>query len=202
MRIEKSLYTGSGIYRDVHLITANPVHIDLWGVYYTAHGISSKKATLDVKTTVQNHEAGQVDVTVKHQLVNANGKVVVTGGDNMQIAENSQSTASVQLAVNNPTLWGLEQPHLYRLKTTILKKDKIVDENMTHVGIRSLGFDADTGFSLNGKFLKIKGVCLHHDAGVLGSAVPKEVWRDRVLKLKEIGCNGIRMGHNPQATDV
>ncbi len=195
-------YTGSGIYRDVHLITANPVHINLWGVYYTAHGISSKKATLDVKTTIQNYESGQVAVTVKHQLLDANGKIVSTGGDTIQVTAGSKGQASVQLTVNNPILWDLGQPYLYRLKTTILKNNKIVDENTTNVGIRSLGFDANKGFSLNGKMLKIKGVCLHHDAGVLGSAVPKEVWHERLLKLKETGCNGIRMSHNPQATDL
>ena len=101
-----------------------------------------------------------------------------------------------------PKLWSLENPYLYTIKTTLSKGGKVIDQTETQAGIRSLTFDPNKGFALNGKLMKVKGVCIHHDAGCLGVAVPKEVWRRRLLQLKEIGCNAVRMSHNPQATCV
>jgi len=96
----------------------------------------------------------------------------------------------------------LEHPNLYTLKTTVFRNGKVIDETSTITGFRTFTFDHDKGFALNGKWMKMKGVCLHHDAGVLGSAVPKEVWKSRLLTLKEIGVNAIRTTHNPQAPDL
>ena len=195
-------YTGSGIYRDAHLVTASPIHIGLWGVGYTATLINSQMATVDIATNIENHEASEASIHVTHQLIDPGGMSVSTQSKTISVAANAPNTVAMQLEVNNPKLWGLEQPNLYTLKTTLEKDGKVVDENTTKVGIRSLTFDANRGFALNGHWLKIKGVCLHHDAGVLGAAVPKQVWHDRLVKLKEIGCNGIRTSHNPQATDL
>lgn len=118
------------------------------------------------------------------------------------MAKDSSGVSKQDLSVAEPKLWSLKEPNLYTLKTTVSMDGQLVDESATRVGIRTLMFDPDQGFALNEEWMKVKGVCLHHDAGVLGSAVPKAVWRARLLKLKEIGCNGIRMSHNPQATDL
>lgn len=106
------------------------------------------------------------------------------------------------ITVQNPELWDLNSPHLYRLETTLLHNNKPLDQTDTRVGIRSIRFDPNQGFSLNGKSLKLKGICMHHDAGCLGAAVDREVWRRRLIQLKSLGCNAIRTSHNPQATCV
>ena len=109
---------------------------------------------------------------------------------------------STSLTLNNPRLWSIEDPNLYTLKTTVLKGKETIDASITTTGFRNFTFDADKGFALNGEWMKMKGVCIHHDAGVLGAAVPREVWKRRLLNLKEIGVNAIRTSHNPQAPDL
>jgi hypothetical protein len=101
--------------------------------------------------------------------------------------------------VSRPVLWSMDNPYLYALKTQVYMGGKLIDKAQVAVGIREFGFDANKGFSINGKPMKVKGVCLHHDAGCLGSAVPREVWERRLLTLKSLGCNAIRTSHNPQA---
>ncbi|WP_146524310.1 glycoside hydrolase family 2 TIM barrel-domain containing protein [Novipirellula artificiosorum] len=197
-------YTGSGIYRDVFLVTANPVHIGLWGIYYTASVTgdleTGQTATIDVETKIENHTGASVTVQVAHELRDPSGQTVATSSQTIEVEAGDDSQQ--QLTVKNPQLWEIASPDLYQLHTSVLSDGTKIDESTTSVGIRSLTFDPDKGFALNGKWTKIKGVCLHHDAGVLGAAVPKQVWRDRLLRLKEIGCNGIRTSHNPQATDL
>ncbi|MCD8186346.1 MAG: DUF4982 domain-containing protein, partial [Rikenellaceae bacterium] len=101
-----------------------------------------------------------------------------------------------------PECWSIDHPFLYTLRTTLLQSDRVIDRSEIKTGFRTLTFDPDRGFALNGEWIKMKGVCLHHDAGVLGAAVPKEVWRRRLSTLKEIGCNAIRTSHNPQSPDL
>ncbi|HNW55362.1 MAG TPA: glycoside hydrolase family 2 TIM barrel-domain containing protein, partial [Bacteroidales bacterium] len=98
--------------------------------------------------------------------------------------------------------WSLEQPNLYTLRTIIKQDGKIIDQNEQQIGLRALTFDANKGFALNGVWTKVKGVCIHHDAGCLGAAVPREVWKRRLINLKAMGCNAIRLSHNPQAPEV
>ena len=206
VRVDHSLdadsrwYTGSGIYRPVRLITADPVHIGLWGVYYTTEVDKLGQARIHVETTIRNDGTNTASGEVKHELCDMNGSAVAVVDQQITVSKNSAETAKQQLSIDNPKLWNLKEPNLYLLKTTVTMNEQVVDESATRVGIRTLTFDPDKGFALNGEWMKIKGVCLHHDAGVLGAAVPKEVWRERLLKLKEIGCNAIRMSHNPQTT--
>ncbi len=206
VRVDHSLdadsrwYTGSGIYRPVHLVTANPVHLEPWGVYYTAKVGSDGAARLHVEAAVENHWKQNAEVVVVHELQDADRAVVARTSKKQRIPKNGTKTLSQELKVDEPRLWNLDTPNLYTLKTAVIMKGLVVDQSTVQVGIRSLTFDPDKGFALNGEWMKVKGVCLHHDAGVLGAAVPREVWRERLLKLKQIGCNGIRMSHNPQAT--
>jgi len=194
-------YTGSGIYRDVYLISANPVHIDQWGVNYQT-AVTDGKAVVTVNTSVRNTKAKATNVTVTQQIINKENKVVATKTGSLKLDAQGLATVSQQLDVVNPLLWSIETPNLYQLKTVVSEKGKVIDQTVTNLGIRTLKFDPNKGFALNGEFMKVKGVCVHHDAGCLGSAVPKEVWRRRLEALKSIGCNAIRTSHNPQAPEL
>ncbi|MFA6831117.1 MAG: sugar-binding domain-containing protein [Bacteroidaceae bacterium] len=195
-------YTGSGIYRDVHLVYANPVHINLWGVHYTTKVDSKNKALLSVQTEIVNKANKKVQVKVSHKVYDASGKQVASGSYSQPVATQGLSTQQKDLSILNPILWDLKNPYLYTIKTVVSIDGQIVDQSETKIGVRTLTFDSNHGFALNGHSMKIKGVCIHHDAGCLGSAVPRDVWRRRLLQLKEIGCNAIRLSHNPQAECV
>ena len=195
-------YTGSGIYRNVWLITANPVHIAQWGVFYRTKSMDKTKAVLTVDTEIENGSDAKADLTVIQQLLDANGKEIAKSSKKISLPAKNNGKTTSDLNVAKPLLWSVKTPNLYQLKTTIEQNGKAIDETVTALGIRTLTFDADKGFALNGEWMKMKGVCMHHDAGVLGSAVPREVWKRRLLNLKELGCNAVRMSHNPQAPDV
>ena len=192
-------YTGSGIYRNVYLIYANPVHIGQWGVYWTTPSVDAKQATVKVETSVNNHKNSEVALTVIQELLDKELKVVAKTSTKTAISGNGSQSLVQELKVNQPLMWSIDHPNLYKLKTTILKGKELVDQATATVGIRTFGFDPDKGFSLNGQSMKVKGVCLHHDAGSLGAAVPREVWERRLKTLKSMGCNAIRTSHNPQA---
>ncbi|MDP4238431.1 MAG: glycoside hydrolase family 2 TIM barrel-domain containing protein [Bacteroidota bacterium] len=196
-------YSGSGIYRDVYLVYASPVHLDLWGVYFKATKITGKKADVSVTTTLKNELTGGSTVQVSQEIIDpVSGKVVASGSKNLKVGGNLKATLEQTLSVPNPKYWSLEHPTLYALKTIVKQNGKIIDQNEQQLGLRTLTFDANKGFALNGVWTKMKGVCIHHDAGCLGSAVPREVWKRRLINLKGMGCNAIRMSHNPQAPDV
>ena len=194
-------YTGSGIYRDVYLVYANPVHIGLWGVSYSAK-VNQKNAVLSVQAEVENTDKMPVTVKVLHEVFDRDGKKVGAGSRDYSLKADEMVKKELTISVAQPKLWSLENPYLYTIKTTLSKGGKVIDRTETQAGIRSLTFDPNKGFALNGKLMKVKGVCIHHDAGCLGVAVPKEVWRRRLLQLQEIGCNAVRMSNNPQATCV
>jgi len=209
VRVDHSLerdsrwYSGSGIYRDVYLVYAPPVHIDLWGVYFKATTITAKKADVSVATTLNNELALGSEVLVSHEITDpASGKVIASGSKKQKLESKAKATLTQNLSIPNPKRWSLEQPNLYNLKTIVKQNGKIIDQNEQQIGIRTLTFDPNKGFALNDMWTKVKGVCIHHDAGVLGSAVPREVWKRRLITLKEMGCNAVRMSHNPQAPDV
>jgi len=191
-------YTGSGIYRDVWLVYSNPVHIAQWGVYAYPE-VKKGTGTLNVEVEVENGSAAKSTLTVVNELISKDGKSVGKSSSKVEVAANKNGKISTKINVKNPQLWDLDNPNLYQLKTTVFKDGKQIDETVTKTGFRDFKFDPDNGFALNGKWMKMKGVCLHHDAGVLGSAVPREVWETRLKTLKEIGVNAIRTSHNPQA---
>lgn len=190
-------YTGSGIYRDVHLVYANPIHINLWGVTYQAE-IKNNTAVITATTTVKN-TTETASIKVVHELIDAQGKTVGSVSKSIPVTGKSSTDVSQTFSIKNPKLWGIENPYLYTLKTKIYKGSKLIDENSIAAGLRKIEFDPNTGFALNGINTKIKGVCIHHDAGVLGAAATKSVWRTRLKTLKSLGVNGIRTSHNPQA---
>lgn len=194
-------YTGSGIYRNVWMVYANPLHIAQWGVFAYPKSVTKKQAVVSVSVEMDNSTVKDANLTITNELLSADGKVVAKDSKKLQMTAGNNKV-SADLKVNNPQLWDLNNPNLYQLKTTVLKDGKVIDQTTTTTGIRNYTFDPNKGFALNGDWMKVKGVCIHHDAGVLGSAVPKDVWKRRLLTLKEIGVNAIRTSHNPQAPDL
>lgn len=194
-------YTGSGIYRDVWMIYANPVHIAQWGVY--AYPEAMKKGyRLNVEVDINNEEELNASLTVVNELFSPEGKLVAKSSKKLVAKPGRENKLKTTLKVNKPALWSLTDPNLYELKTTVLKGKVVTDQTTTRTGFRTYTFDPNKGFALNGEWMKVKGVCLHHDAGVLGAAVYRDVWKRRLQTLKEIGVNAIRTSHNPQATDL
>ena len=196
-------YTGSGIYRDVYLVYANPVHINLWGVFFHADKVTSRKAEVSVETTIRNFSPDGAEVKLVQTIISkADGKVVSEATKTLFLASGDSVVQVQKMSISHPKLWSTDNPQLYTLKTVLYVNGEKTEENTRDVGIRRLTFDPDKGFALNGRWMKLKGVCIHHDAGCLGSAVPLEVWRRRLLTLKDLGCNAIRMSHNPQAPEL
>ncbi|MBQ3752622.1 MAG: DUF4982 domain-containing protein [Prevotella sp.] len=184
-------YTGSGIYRDVWLITAPEVHLAQWGTAYRLVSISGKKAVVDVETTDDRAVKPALTLQAAVALTDAQGRVVAEA----KTVIGPQEKKTVRLTVSNPQRWTLDKPYLYTLTTKLSNGD----QSTVRAGLRTLEFSPDRGFALNGQWIKVKGVCVHDDAGVLGTAVPAEVWRRRVRELKAIGTNALRMSHNPHA---
>lgn len=186
-------YTGSGIYRDVWMVEAPQCHLAQWGTGYKATKISNSSAEVVVDVAIENAKAAEGALVVKVEMTDATGKVVSKGQANVGKADK----VNVKLNVSKPHRWNLDDPYLYNIKTTLLAGGKVIDGNEMKAGLRTLEFGANYGFKLNGKNMKVKGVCLHHDAGALGAVVPELVWERRLVKLKEIGVNAIRCAHNP-----
>lgn len=194
-------YTGSGIYRDVWLVRANPLHIDQWGVYAYPE-IKHGKGILNTEVTLINSASSASAITVAQELLDVTGKVVAKKSHKIQVGASDKATVQQQLTVSNPMVWNLEQPKQYTLRTIVTQNGEQIDQSEVKTGFRTFTFDPNKGFALNGEWMKVKGVCLHHDAGVLGAEVYPEVWRQRLLTLKSLGVNAIRTSHNPQASSL
>lgn len=194
-------YTGSGIYRDVWVVYANPVHIAQWGVF-TYPQVENGRSSLQIETELKNNTSKGEKITVLHELFSPEGKSVAKSSQGSDVKPGQENKIKSALYVSAPKLWSLESPSLYRLVTKVMQNGKLVDSTTTITGFRTFSFDPNTGFALNGRNMKMKGVCLHHDAGVLGAAVPRGVLKKRLIALKKIGCNAIRTTHNPQSTDL
>jgi hypothetical protein len=188
-------YTGSGIYRNVNLITEEPVHIKPWGIYCKTPEVTSSKAVLSADISVINETNHNVNVKVISTLKFGNETVAKATGK-ITLGSREENTINQVFDVLNPRLWSVDDPSLYSLVTE-LRGRELLDNSVTMVGFRDLKFDPDKGFFLNGKNLKLKGICMHHDAGTLGSAVPEKEIARRLDILKEMGCNAIRTSHNP-----
>jgi beta-galactosidase len=192
-------YTGSGIYRNVKLISVDMVHIRQWGVSYTTPEVSSQKATIAVNTSIVNELTTDIDGELKNILLSGKD-TIARFVQKISVGRSAEKSFSATLVVPKPKLWSVDEPNLYSL-VTVFKARDMQDKLITQVGIRTIQFDAGKGFFLNGKSMKLKGICMHHDAGALGSAVPREEMARRLDLLKEMGCNAIRTSHNPFAPD-
>lgn len=176
-------YTGSGINRPVWLVSAAAAHFALWGTTWKVKSLSDKRAVVEVRTEAEGNVAG---TNIVIDILDTTGKVVATGKGSL-----------CQISISRPQRWTLDKPYLYKVRARMLKNGTELDRSEVPMGLRTLEFSPDRGFALNGKWMKVKGVCVHDDAGVLGTAVPTAVWRHRLETLKTLGANAIRMSHNP-----
>lgn len=190
-------YSGSGINRNVYIVATEPVHTAIWGVTFITPSVSAARASASVSVNVQNNSKSVADVRVVAELIDASGKVAASAETQVKAIADKATDAKMNFTVEKPSLWSVEDPALYQLRITLYTKDKKTDVVTEQVGFRSFRFDADKGFFLNDKNIKLKGLCIHDDAGALGSAVPRDVWERRLKTFKEMGCNSIRMSHNP-----
>ena len=188
-------YSGSGIYRHVWLTVAEPIRVGHWGTYITTPEVTSERAGIDCEITLVNDAltdaAAEVLASVVDEPTCKPAKAAVS------IASAGTSSAKLHLELPSPRLWSPDEPTLYTLRVQVFRDGQMIDEYDTRFGVRSIRFDANEGFFLNGKNLKLRGVNEHHDAGCLGAAVPDDVLRRRLRILKKMGCNAIRVAHNP-----
>ncbi len=190
-------YTGSGIYRHVWLQVVNPIHIETYGTYITTPEVKEEQAKIKMITTVVNDGEKEETLTVFQHILNAEGKEAgKSTGEKINIPANTSIDITQAFFLKNPSLWSIEDPTLYTMKTVVKSGNTTRDIYTTPFGIRTIRFDKDQGFFLNEKPVKLKGMCLHQDAGSLGTAVPDRADERRLEILKEYGCNAIRCAHN------
>jgi len=194
-------YSGSGIYRNVWLVSTNDLIVDNWGTFVTTPKISKQSATVNIKSSFKNLSGSPQTIIATTVIYNAAGKEVARKSSANIFLDKIKETEQ-EIIIANPVLWSDELPYLYKAKTIVSSKGKVYDEYETVFGIRFFSFDSNKGFSLNGKPLKIKGVCNHHDLGCLGAAVNYRALQRQLEILKVMGCNGIRTSHNPPAPEL
>ncbi len=190
-------YTGSGIYRDVKLLITDPLHIVNSGTFVSTPVVGNGLAEIRMETTIANNLKGR-KISLMHQIINADGKVVLKKVWTLTLND-KRTNSVVNMELPNPRLWSDTDPYLYKIRTSLIDKGKVLDDYETPLGIRSFSFDAKNGFILNGKNIKIKGVCNHHDLGALGTAFNLRAAERQLEILKAMGCNGLRTAHNPPA---
>lgn len=198
-------YSGSGIYRDVYLTVTNPVHIEKYGVVIRTPDLekeySSGKVTVEVVTTVENETDKAAGICVRNTVMNYYGVNAYSGSkpvlSSQETVEPSGTFSLMQkMTVENPKLWTPDEPKLYVMKTEILKDGEVIDTYENTFGFKYFTFDAEKGFFLNGKYMKIQGVCLHHDQGALGACGNEAAFRRQLTIMKEMGANAVRTSHN------
>ncbi len=205
-------YPGGGIYRNVWLTKTRPVHVSQWGTFVTTREVSDVSATINLEVTIDNDSKDNTTVTAVTQIfaLNADGNKTGDAVASFKplktlVAAGKSAKVEGSVTLKNPRLWGpppTQAPNRYVAVTTLLQNDKPVDQYETRFGIRSLRFDPDTGIYINGEHIKIKGVNQHHDLGALGAAFNTRAAQRQLEILREMGCNAIRMAHNPPAPEL
>jgi beta-galactosidase len=219
-------YSGSGIYRHTWLTMTDPLSIEPNGIFVTTPQATQDSGTIEVATRVANHRPSREHFTIISTLLDRDGHEVKAARSDAELDVGESGKIQQEIRVDHPILWSDESPYLYTLRTQVLSREGdglssardranipnqspgsllpgeiVVDTVNTPIGIRSIEFNVDRGLLLNGKHVKLNGVCLHHDGGSVGAAVPEGVWIRRLKLLKEMGCNAIRTSHNPPAPE-
>jgi beta-galactosidase len=197
-------YPGSGLYRNVWLVKSGKVHLAHWGTTITTPEVGNERATVRVRTEIQNQSSKSANVTLKMEFGEAGNPVALATSSSAieKIPKNGSGVSQTEMILGSPRLWSLSSPTLYWARTTLLQNNEVVDKTETMFGIRSAVFSADSGFILNGRRVRINGVCNHHDLGPLGTAVSVSALSRQIRLLKEMGCNAIRTSHNPPAPEL
>jgi beta-galactosidase len=195
-------YEGAGIYRHVWLVKTHPVHVKRWGTFVRSQ-VQPGKATLSIRTEVNNQGKSAQNARVTSTVLDPSGKAVGKASTTpASIPEGAEKTYEQEIAVSRPLLWSLEQRNRYRLVTEVEAGGTVVDRYETPFGIRTVKFDAEKGFFLNGNPVKLKGTCNHQDHAGVGAALPDAVQYYRIRKLQEMGCNSLRTSHNPPTAEL
>ena len=199
-------YTGAGIYRHVWANVVGPVHVATWGTYITTPKVSTNTAEIIIKTLVQNNTRTAAKISVHQEFLDPTGKSVGHIEATVKVPAKGEKNVEQTISVRQPQLWSINSPTLYTVRTSLSQNQvggalEIIDSFTTSIGIRQIEFDHDRGFLLNGQHIKLLGMCVHHDGGAVGAAVPVEVWERRLKRLKGMGCNAIRSSHNPPAPE-
>ncbi len=190
-------FAGAGIYRPVTLSVLQSVAIAPWGVYVTTPDVSARQASISIEIEVSNRQDSEVEVS---------GEILISSPDHQQmklstiavtVGANSLATLIASGTIEEPSLWNINQAHLYSAEVALLANGKTVDSYETSFGIRSIAYSVEDGFLLNGEELLMKGACMHHDNGLLGAAAVPDAEYRRVQRMKENGYNAIRTSHNP-----
>ena len=195
-------YAGCGIYRNVRLVTTSEIFVDYSGTYVTTPEINEKSATVDVAVTVRNLSELAQTITLRNAIYNPRNFEQANGSESVTIEAGESLEVKMSLEITSPKLWDLSNPYLYTMLTTIELDGEVIDEYPTTFGVRTIEFKADTGFWLNGNNIKLKGVCMHHDLGALGSAVHRRALERQLDILQSYGVNAIRTAHNPPAPEL
>jgi beta-galactosidase len=201
-------YPGGGIYRNVWLVKTSPVHVAHWGTAVTTPKAGRLSAQVNIKATLDNSSAEAAPVTVKNEVFELNpdgtrGKSVANAEDvTANIAARQSASVESQASIHFPKRWTLEKPDRYVVVTTVLSGGQVSDVYETPFGVRTAEFTVDKGFFLNGKHVKLNGVCDHHDLGSLGAAINVRAIERQLEILREMGVNAIRTSHNPPAPEL
>ena len=208
VRVDNSLlpsgrwYTGSGIYRHVWLKVTDPLRVAHWGTYVTTPKISDAQAEVAVSTTIRNGHGVKKSVTVTQTVLDAKGTVLASANKSVDVAADAELVHTQSLQIATPARWSPDLPNLHTLRTELRDGGKLTDCYETPFGVREVRFDAKTGLSLNGRNIKMKGVCNHQDLGPLGTALWDQALERRLKMLKDMGCNAIRTAHYPHSPEL
>jgi beta-galactosidase len=194
-------YEGGGIYRHAWLTKLDPLHVGHWGTFVTTPEVTSELAEVNIQTTVVNDSAESMECTLTSAVTDTDGNTVATADVTQSIPAGQEYDFSQDVTIQDPTLWSLENPYLYAVKTTVKSGGRVTDRYETPLGVRYFTFDGN-GFSLNGKHVKINGLNFHSDFAGVGVALPDRISVYKMEKLKEMGANAFRAAHNPHTSEV
>lgn len=197
--VDSRWYTGSGIYRNVKLITKPALHVPIWGAFVTTPEVGEDSAEIQIAIDLKNDDAVAREGSVFCEIVDPTGGVVESAETDISLAADETTTITQSFTIADPIRWQLDDPQLYHAIIYLNDGTNTTKQSVTPFGLRTFRFDSNDGFFFNGINTLIKGVCLHHDAGIVGAAVPDGVWRRRLAALRELGCNAIRIAHNPSS---
>jgi len=195
-------YSGSGIYRHVRLVTSDPMHVAQWGTYITTPVVSVDSSHVTIRTSLRNERQVEQPIVLSTVVYDSAGREVAAVSTMGRIPGDSVAELVQDLTVSRPVLWSVERPYLYRAVSRVRCGNRLCDTYTTPFGVRSFVFRADSGFFLNGRPVKIRGVCLHHDLGALGAAVNTRAIERQLQIMRAMGVNALRTSHNPPAPEL
>jgi len=195
-------YSGSGIYRHVRLVTSDPMHVDAWGTSITTPVVSADSSHVTIRTSLRNERHVEQPIVLSTVVYDSAGREVAAVSTMGRVPGDSAAELVQDLTISRPVLWSLERPYLYRAVSRVSCGNRLCDTYTTPFGVRSFVFRADSGFFLNGRHVKIRGVCLHHDLGALGAAVNTRAIERQLHIMRAMGVNALRTSHNPPAPEL